>query len=127
MDYLAIRHLHVSCVALSVSLFVLRGGLELARKPWCEWKLLRVAPHVVDTVLLGSALWMVFLSHQYPFVMPWLTAKVIALFAYIGFGKLALSQRTPASRRPAAFVAALLSVGYIIGVALTRSPTWGLV
>ena len=126
MDYLWVKYLHVTCVVISISLFVLCGSLQLQSKPWRQWWLLRVAPHVIDTVLLGSALWLVWRSGQYPFVDGWLTAKVLALLAYILLGMRALGKNTPASQRPVYFAAALLSVAYIVGVALTRSPSWGL-
>ena len=125
MDYFLVKILHMSCVVLSIALFVLRGTLQLQSKPWRQWRVLRVAPHVVDTVLLSSALWLAWRIGQYPFVNGWLTAKVLALLAYILLGKRALDKKTPASQRPVFFAAALLSVGYIVGVALTHSPTWG--
>lgn len=126
MDYLWVKYLHVSCVLISINLFVLRGTLQLQSKPWRQWRLLRVAPHIVDTVLLGSALWLVWRSGQYPLVDGWLTAKVLALLAYILLGRRALGKNTPQTQRLPFFAAALLSVGYIVGVALTRSPSWGL-
>lgn len=125
MDYLFIKTLHVTCVVLSISLFAVRGTLQLQAKPWQQWRLLRLAPHIVDTVLLSSALWLAWRSGQYPFVDAWLTAKVLALLAYILLGRQALGRHTPVAQRPFYFAAALLSVGYIVGVALTRSPSWG--
>lgn len=126
MDYVLLKHLHVTSVVISVSLFVLRGTLELMARPWRQWRLLRVAPHVIDTVLLTSALWMAWRIGQYPFVDGWLTAKVLALLAYILLGMRALGKSTPQRQRLPFFVASLLCVGYIVGVALTRSPSWGL-
>ena len=126
MDYLWVKYLHVTCVVLSVSLFVARGTLELLKQPWRQWRLLKMAPHVIDTVLLTSALWLAWRIGQYPFVNGWLTAKVLALLAYILLGRRALGKNTLARQRLSYFVAALLSVGYIVGVALTHSPSWGL-
>ncbi len=126
IDYLFVKHLHVTCVVLSISLFVLRGVLQLQSRPWRHWRLLRVAPHIVDSVLLGSAVWLAWRIAQYPFVHGWLTAKVLALLAYILLGHFALGRKTPDSQRLPFFAAALLSVGYIVGVALTHSPSWGL-
>jgi len=126
MDYLFVKYLHVTCVVLSVSLFVLRGTLELSAQPWRQWRLLKVAPHVIDTTLLTAALWLAWRIGQYPFVNGWLTAKVLALLAYILLGMRALGKRTPQGQRLPFFLAALLSVGYIVGVALTHSPSWGL-
>ncbi|MBA3057845.1 MAG: SirB2 family protein [Gammaproteobacteria bacterium] len=125
MDYLWVKYLHVTCVVLSVSLFVLRGTLELMAQPWRQWRLLKVAPHVIDTLLLTSALWLAWRIGQYPFVHGWLTAKVLALLAYILLGMRALGKNTSPGQRLPYFVAALLSVGYIVGVALTHSPSWG--
>jgi len=126
LEYFLVKYLHVTCVLISVSLFIFRGSLALSSRPWRQWRVLRVAPHIVDTVLLGSALWLAWRIGQYPFVNGWLTAKVLALLAYILLGMRALGKNTPQSQRLPFFVAALLSVGYIVGVALTHSSSWGL-
>lgn len=125
MNYFLLKHLHVSCVVISISLFVLRGSLELLGRPWRHWRVLRVAPHVIDTVLLTTALWMAWRIGQYPFVNGWLTAKVLALLAYILLGMRALGKSTPQAQRLPFFLAALASVAYIVGVALTHSASWG--
>lgn len=126
LEYLWVKHLHVTCVVLSISLFAVRGTLELRSQPWRQWRLLRVVPHLVDTVLLGSALWLAWRIGQYPFVDAWLTAKVLALVAYVLLGMRALGRNTPQAQRVPYFAGALLSVGYIVGVALTHSASWGL-
>lgn len=126
MDYLWVKNLHVSSVVLSISLFALRAALQLQSRPWRQWTLLRVGPHVVDTVLLSSALWLAWRIGQYPFVNGWLTAKVLALLAYILLGRHALGKNTPPAQRLPALAAALLCVVYIVGVALTHSPVWHL-
>ncbi len=116
----------MSCAAISISLFVLRGVLQLRSIPWRDSVLLQHLPHVVDTVLLTSAIWLAWSLEQAPFMNTWLTAKMVMLFAYILFGMKALGKTSPSTRRSVYFVAALLSVGYIVGVALTHSPTLGL-
>jgi uncharacterized membrane protein SirB2 len=120
MNYFAIKHLHVTCAALSGSLFLLRGFWMLQRPALLQQRWVRIAPHLVDTLLLASALTMVFLSGQYPFVQPWLTAKVLALIAYIVLGSIALKRGRSQTVRVAAFIAALGVFAYIVGVALTR-------
>lgn len=125
MDYLFAKYLHVGCVLLSVTLFTLRGVLQLLAKPWRQSRLLRMAPHINDSVLLSAALWMVWRSEQYPFVLSWLTAKVLALLAYIVLGHIALSPATPSQQRLPYFLAAMTSVAYIVGVAFTRSAGLG--
>ena len=125
MSYYIVKDLHISCVLLSISLFVLRGGLQLVGVAWRQWRLLRIAPHGVDTVLLGSALWLAALLHQYPFVNGWLTAKFVALVAYVLLGHRALRQGTSAERNVGFFLAALACAAYIVGVAITLSPWLG--
>ncbi len=122
MSYLAVKHLHVTCAFLSISLFLLRGIWMLQDSALLRQRWVKVIPHVIDTVLLGSALVMVFWSAQYPFVQAWLTAKVIALLAYIILGTIALKRGKTKPVRLAAFLAALAVFAYIVKVALTRQP-----
>lgn len=126
MSYLALKHLHVSFVVLSAAGFFLRGIWMLRSSPLLKRKWVRVAPHVVDTGLLGSAIAMAVLSAQYPFGYSWLTAKLLGLLAYIGFGTMALKRGRTRTQRTIFFVLALLSFAYIVSVALTRSPWAGL-
>ncbi|QNM95146.1 SirB2 family protein [Chitinimonas koreensis] len=122
MSYLTIRHLHIACALLSIGLFALRGGLALACIDWRRWPPLRWLPHLNDSLLLAAAVSLAWLSGQYPFQQAWLTAKVIALAAYVLLGKRALAPQLPVSRRLAWLAAALACVGYIVAVAVTRSP-----
>jgi uncharacterized membrane protein SirB2 len=126
MSYTTIRTLHIVCAGLSIGLFLARGSMQLSGIAWRRWRWLRIAPHINDTVLLVAAITLAVMSAQYPLAQPWLTAKVLALLLYIVLGSLALR---PGLSKPAcglAFAAALASVGYIVGVALTRSATLGL-
>ena len=120
MNYLAIKHLHITFAALSGSFFLLRGLWMLADSPMLQRRWVKVVPHVVDTLLLGSALVLVFWSGQYPFVQAWLTAKVLALIAYIVLGTIALKRGKTKGVRTFALLAALATFAYILAVALTR-------
>ena len=122
MSYLALKHLHVTCVVLSGMGFILRGSWMLVGSPRLNGRLARVVPHVVDTLLLGSALAMAWMSGQYPFAQGWLTAKFFGLLAYILCGTMALKRGRTPRIRGAFFILALLAYAYIVGVALTRQP-----
>ena len=126
MDYAHIRLLHISCATLSITLFVLRGGLQLAGVDWRRWRWLRIAPHINDTVLLSAAIALSWISHQYPLQQHWLSAKVGALLLYIVLGHMAFSAGAPKWRQTLAFVAALATVAYIVAVAMHRSASLGL-
>jgi uncharacterized membrane protein SirB2 len=122
MQYLALKWVHIACAILSISGFALRGILMLADSPLLAARFVRIAPHVVDTVLLASALWLAALIGQYPFVQGWLTGKVLALIAYIVLGTVALKRARSKAVRAAAFALALATAAYILSVALTRNP-----
>ncbi|UCV19964.1 SirB2 family protein [Ferribacterium limneticum] len=121
MSYLALKHLHVTCVVLSGLGFCLRGWWMLRESPLRQHRLTRVLPHIVDTLLLGSALTMAWMSGQYPFVHGWLTAKLFGLLAYILFGMMALKRGRTLAIRARYFGLAVLAYVFIVSVALTRN------
>jgi uncharacterized membrane protein SirB2 len=121
-SYLLVKYVHVGSVALSIAGFVARGALMLAGSRLLDARFARVAPHVVDTVLLASAAWLAWMLQQYPFVHAWLTAKVLGLLAYIALGSIALRRGRTRAVRASAFVAALLAAAYVVAVALTKNP-----
>lgn len=119
--YSIIKSLHLLCVVLSISGFVVRVYLRQRESPMMQQRWIRVLPHINDTVLLGSALSMALMSAQYPFVAPWLTAKVTGLLVYIALGVVALRGTTPRIRLSAG-VSAVAVFAWIVSVALTRHP-----
>lgn len=122
MDYLLLKQIHVACAILSIGGFGARGVLMLRESPLLNARFVRVAPHVVDTALLASAIALAWLSGQYPFAQSWLTAKVLALLAYIALGMIALKLGRNRTVRAIAFASALAAMLYIFSVALTRNP-----
>jgi uncharacterized membrane protein SirB2 len=120
--YLLLRHAHIGCAILTIALFVLRGGLMLAESPRQGNVVLRYLPHVIDTVLLTTALMLATVIHQYPFSAGWVTMKVVLLVVYIVLGSIALKHGRTKRIRTAAFVAALLTIGFLVTVARTHHP-----
>lgn len=114
--------IHVSCVALSYSLFVLRGVWMLRDSTMLRRGWVRIAPHVVDTLLLASAILLCLQLRLYPGADPWLTAKVLALVVYIALGTVALRRGRSKRTRLGAWLAAQGAYFYMVAVALTHSP-----
>ena len=77
MLYLALKHLHVLCAVVSGSGFFLRGLWMLSDSSRLNQRWVRIVPHVVDTLLLGSAIALAVIGAQYPLAQDWLTAKQI--------------------------------------------------
>ncbi len=93
----------------------------LRDSPVLNTRWVRTVPHCVDTALLASGIGLALSTHQYPFVQGWLTAKVLALIAYIVIGAIGLRYGRSKRVRRYAFIGALFIFAYIVGVALTRS------
>ena len=90
MIYSSIKIIHLTSILLSFSLFFLRGlwmwqGTLVQRERW-----VRIAPHVVDTLLLTSAIAMVVMLSLPVLDTPWLLTKIAALLLYIVLGSVAL-------------------------------------
>lgn len=122
MDYFALKHLHQLAVLVSLAGFLARGLAGLAGAAWVRSRPARVLPHIVDTVLLVSALMLAWVLKLSPGNAPWLLAKIIGLVVYIGLGVVALRATLPKPLRAAALVAALATAGWMVSVAITKHP-----
>ncbi|OGI39443.1 MAG: regulator SirB [Candidatus Muproteobacteria bacterium RBG_16_64_10] len=117
-----LKYLHIACAVLSVSGYFLRGLWMMQDSPRLQARWVRVVPHIIDTLLLVSAIALTIRLQQYPFVHDWLTAKVLALLAYIVLGAIGLKYGRTRKIRVIAWAAALLTFAYLVAVALTRQP-----
>ena len=122
--YLMAKHLHLTAIALSVFLFIFRFMLSQFNSELLTRKWLKILPHVIDTCLLASALWLCFLIDQYPFVQGWLTFKVVGLVAYILMGMFALKWGRNKPLRWIGFIGALTWLGLIAKVAVSKQPLY---
>lgn len=120
--YLIAKSLHLACAVISIGGFFARGVLMWRGSALLQTRFVRIAPHVVDTVLLAAALWLLWLLELSPFASAWIEAKIVALLAYIVLGSVALRRGRSLRVRAAAFVLALASAAYIVAVAFTRDP-----
>jgi uncharacterized membrane protein SirB2 len=120
--YPQIKLVHVATVVSSGALFALRAlGVQLHQR-WAMSAPVRYLSYSIDTVLLTSALMLVTVLHQYPFVHAWLTVKVSLIVLYVVLGSFALKRaRTPRYRLACAIVA-LLVYGMVVSIARTHSP-----
>ena len=117
----ALKFVHVGAAVLSISLFALRGAWMLRTPERLQQRWVRIVPHVIDTVLLASALWLAWQIGT-DGTRGWLWAKVVALLVYIVLGGIALKRGKTRGMRIVAFVTALATFGYIVSVAIAKSP-----
>jgi len=120
--YPFLKTLHIFCAVLSYSLFFMRGMWVLRELPVMQKRWVRIVPHLIDTLLLGSAIALTVTIQRYPFVDAWLTAKVFALLIYIGLGFVALKYGRDKAVRLSAWLAAQVVFMYIVLVAINHTP-----
>jgi len=112
--------IHITAVVISISGFIIRGYWRLTDTGFLQQKIIKVAPHIVDTILLLSAVLLAINTQQYPITHNWLTAKVVALVVYILLGMVTLRIAHSFAIRLAAYISAIMIFAYIIGVAMTK-------
>jgi uncharacterized membrane protein SirB2 len=117
-----LKVIHQAAAVLSILGFIIRGGLMVAQSAMLRERWMRSWPHLIDTALLVSGIWMAVNLHFSPANSPWLTAKIVALLIYIALGFVALRLGRTYRLRIVAFTAALACFAYIGLVAVKRSP-----
>ena len=122
MDYALLKLMHMSLALTSIAGFILRWCWRMQRSRLASASFVRVIPHLVDTLLLGTAVLMVLDLGQAPVSAHWLTAKISGLLLYILFGMMAMRSAPEARRSVPAFTASVLVFAWILSVAWTKSP-----
>ncbi|MGX5172489.1 SirB2 family protein [Aliikangiella sp. IMCC44653] len=118
MEYYAVvKHLHMSLALVSLIGFILRGYWMLSNNRLLSVKPVKILPHIIDTLLLGSAIYLMIITSQYPFVIDWLTLKVVLLAVYIGAGVIALKPGRTKQAKVIAFVVAVAAISAMFAIA----------
>lgn len=118
--YMMLKHLHLTAVGLSIFLFVFRFiwaqfDSGILAKTW-----VKVVPHVIDTLLLASAIGLCITLSQYPLTTTWLTLKVLGVVLYIVLGLFALKKAKTTVGKWGCFIGALVVVMLTASVAFNR-------
>lgn len=123
MSYAALKMIHVTSVVISYLLFSLRSMWMMRGSAALQQRWVKITPHIVDTVLLTSAIALAIMIDQDPVNNSWLGAKVVGLLLYIGLGMMALRFGKTRKAKISAWIAAQVVFLYIVLVALTKNPT----
>ncbi|MCI5105991.1 MAG: SirB2 family protein [Pseudomonadales bacterium] len=115
--YIILKHLHVTFAVLSLLGFSLRGFWMLKESPMLQKKPVRILPHINDSLLLLTAIMLAILTGFYPFVVGWVTLKVLLLVVYIVLGIFALKRGKTKQARTVFFFAALATILAIFAIA----------
>lgn len=120
ITYLALKHLHITCVVITITFFILRFYWSMSNPEKLQVKWVRILPHCIDTVLLASAVSMAWMAQLNPIENFWLFGKIVALIAYIVLGYIALKSLGSRRGRLLAFFSALFWFGVIVHLAINK-------
>ena len=120
--YEIVKYIHVTAIILSISGFLVRVNLQLNDSPYQTKYWFKKLPHKVDTILLASALTMVYIMGVNPLTTFWISEKIIGLLIYILLGMVALRWGKTKTVKKVAASAALIVFAYIIYVAHYKAP-----
>jgi len=109
-------------VVFNICFFSLRFYWMLYHPALAQNPVVRRLSQFNDTLLLAAGITMAVMSSQYPFDAPWLTAKLLVLILYILLGTMALRLGKTRRQRIVFGLLALMSAGYIVSVAISRTP-----
>lgn len=120
MQYLIVKYSHQIFVTVTILLFNIRFFLlwKNPEKPLAGlWKAL---PHLNDTMLLFTGLWLMKITHFSPFNAPWLGTKILLLLAYIALGMIMMRARPRSAKFYAVYLLAMCCVTCIVYLAKTK-------
>ncbi|MDR5750884.1 MULTISPECIES: SirB2 family protein [unclassified Caballeronia] len=119
--FLPLRAVHMTFAALSIASFFVRWLWMLLDSPLLHKRATRIAPHVIDTALLLSALALVAII-GFGANAAWLSAKIAGLVVYIVLGTFALKRGRTKAVRAFTGVLAIATFAFIASVARSHDP-----
>ena len=122
--YVILKHLHMTTAYLTISLFALRLLLDMVGKSGWRQTPLRWIPHANDTVLLVTAISLLFVAGYISAMPGWIIAKILLLVGYIVAGTFAIKPAFGKPVRIAGAVLALVQVSAILHLAMAK-PVFG--
>ncbi len=116
---LALKYIHISLAALSITLFVVRFVSREAGAAFIQARFFKIAPHLIDTCLLISGITLVVMVGYSLWPVNWLSIKLVLVVAYIVSGFVAM-KAVDRGRRWGALVVAMVFVGGVVYLAIGK-------
>jgi len=118
--YPLVKHVHMAAALLSFLGFTLRGIWMVMESDLLQAKLTRILPHIIDTVLLAAAIYLLVLLQINPLVTFWVAAKLLLLVAYIVIGTIALKRGRTKRTRVIALAVSIATIMAIFALAAVK-------
>lgn len=114
-----IKTIHLIFIFSSFISFTGRMALSVFKPTLLQNKLIKIAPHIIDTILLISGIILVIQGNWLEGEYGWIISKFILLLGYVGFGVMAM--RLKGINRWVGFVAAIICFIAIFITAITKN------
>ena len=122
MSYLLLKYTHIVCAAASFALFFIRGIWAIRAYPSVQEPWAKALPHVIDGVLLLSALSMLYVSFPTAWGGSWMTVKLALIVVYAGIATYVLRFAKSRAVRAMLWCAALILYLYVTSIAVLHNP-----
>jgi len=120
--YLIFKSIHVTSVLLSFILFITRSYWLWYQPRLLNNKAIKRLPHLIDSVLLFSALLMITVADLSPGSNhQWLTAKITAMLMYILTGLYLFRKAQSRNEILFSLLLAIVIFAYIVHTAITKN------
>ena len=119
--YEILKHTHLTALAISFLLFVVRGYLMMRESSSAKHKVFLIAPHIINLILIVSGITLAVFLHLNPANQPWLATKLVALVIYIALGILTF-KHPKLQVRKILWLVALIVFAFIVSVAESKNP-----
>lgn len=113
-----IKTLHFIFILSSFASFFYRFYLSIFKPEGLNNKIIKIAPHILDTFLLISGFTLVIQGNWLSGEFGWIISKIILLISYIGFGVMAM--RSIGNKRWIGFLMAIICYISIFVIAISK-------
>ena len=109
----AVKILHLICVVLTFISFLVRGYWMMIDSSCLDMRIVKIAPHFIDTILFASGLVMAITLYGEFYHVKWLMIKLSVLLGYIILGSIALKHGRTKLIKLIAYTSALCLFSFI--------------
>ncbi len=118
MNVQLVKFVHIVAVSVSFALFFVRGLWVLRSYPSPQEQWVRYLPSTVDTIIVASALFVLWSKRSQGWPGDWLSIKLMLLAVYLGLAIAGLNLSRELWAKLLAWVAALLLFLFITTIAV---------
>ena len=122
MSFLLIKYVHITSVAASFALFFVRGFWVMRSYPQPQEPWVRILPHLVDGLLVASAIGVFILSPQKGWPGDWLTVKLALIVLYVGMAQYLFHVARAIVIKALVWLLALLVFLFVTTIAVLHDP-----